>query len=47
VVLPKNSPHLEARGMDAVRPAMVPSRPVVTRLPSGRQAMNLSTSSLY
>jgi lipoprotein-anchoring transpeptidase ErfK/SrfK len=47
VVLPKNSPHLEARGMDAARPAMVPSRPVVTRLPSGRQAMNLSTSSLY
>jgi lipoprotein-anchoring transpeptidase ErfK/SrfK len=47
VVLPKNSPHLEARGMDAVRPAMVPSRPVVTRLPSGRQAMNLSISSLY
>jgi lipoprotein-anchoring transpeptidase ErfK/SrfK len=47
VVLPKNSPHLEARGMDAVRPAMIPSRPVVTRLPSGRQAMNLSTSSLY
>jgi lipoprotein-anchoring transpeptidase ErfK/SrfK len=47
VVLPKNSPHLETRGMDAARPAMVPSRPVVTRLPSGRQAMNLSTSSLY
>jgi lipoprotein-anchoring transpeptidase ErfK/SrfK len=47
VVLPKNSPHLEARGMDTVRPAAVPSRPVVTRLPSGRQAMNLSTSSLY
>jgi lipoprotein-anchoring transpeptidase ErfK/SrfK len=47
VVLPKNSPHLEARGMDTVRPVAVPLRPVVTRLPSGRQAMNLSTSSLY
>jgi lipoprotein-anchoring transpeptidase ErfK/SrfK len=51
VVLPKNSPHIEARGLDArgaitVRPAAAP-RPVVTTLPSGRQAMNLSTSSLY
>jgi lipoprotein-anchoring transpeptidase ErfK/SrfK len=52
VVLPKNSPHLEARatenrGTINVRPTQVPSRPVVTTLPSGRQAMNLSTSSLY
>jgi lipoprotein-anchoring transpeptidase ErfK/SrfK len=39
VVLPKNSPHLESRGVGA--------RPVVTTLRSGRQAMNLSTSSLY
>jgi lipoprotein-anchoring transpeptidase ErfK/SrfK len=51
VVLPKNSPHIEARGLDArgaitVRPAAAP-RPGVTTLPSGRQAMNLSTSSLY
>jgi lipoprotein-anchoring transpeptidase ErfK/SrfK len=51
VVLPKNAPHLEARAMDArgtitVRPAAA-SRPVVTTLPSGRQAMNLSASSLY
>jgi lipoprotein-anchoring transpeptidase ErfK/SrfK len=52
VVLPKNSPHLEARGTEArgtiaVRPAAVRLRPVVTTLPSGRQAMNLSTSALY
>ena len=50
VVLPKNAPHLEAkwrRGAIAVRPAAAPTRPVVTTLPSGRQAMNLSTSSLY
>src|ERR1700737_1237892 len=54
VVLPKNAPHFEARGLQApaieatgtvtVRPTAVQSRPVVTRLPSGRQAMNLSTS---
>src|SRR5665647_72317 len=52
VVLPKNSPHpqaraIEARGTINVRPTMAPSRPVVTTLPSGRQAMNVSTSSLY
>jgi lipoprotein-anchoring transpeptidase ErfK/SrfK len=57
VVLPKNAPHFEARGLQAraieatgtvtVRPTPVRSRPVVTTLPSGRQAMNLSTSSLY
>jgi lipoprotein-anchoring transpeptidase ErfK/SrfK len=47
VVLPKNAPHLEARGTVTVRPTAAQSRPVVTRLPSGRQAMNLSTSSLY
>jgi lipoprotein-anchoring transpeptidase ErfK/SrfK len=47
VVLPKNAPHLEARGTITVRPTATPSRPVVTTLPSGRQAMNLSTSSLY
>jgi lipoprotein-anchoring transpeptidase ErfK/SrfK len=46
VVLPKNS-SLQARGSIAVRPATAPSRPVVTTLSSGRQAMNLSTSSLY
>jgi len=47
VVLPKNAPHLEARGTITVRPTPPHSRPVVTTLPSGRQAMNLSTSSLY
>jgi lipoprotein-anchoring transpeptidase ErfK/SrfK len=52
VVLPKNAPHLEARRMAArgtitIRPTAAPSRPVVTRLPSGRQAMNLLMSSLY
>src|SRR3954470_18864930 len=36
VVLPKSAPHLEAR------PA-ASARPVVTTLPSGRQAMNLTT----
>ena len=47
VVLPKNSPHLEARGTITVRPSAAQSRPVVTTSPSGRQAMNLSASSLY
>jgi lipoprotein-anchoring transpeptidase ErfK/SrfK len=47
VVLPKSAPHLEARGTITVRPTAPASRPVVTTLPSGRQAMNLSTSSLY
>ena len=47
VVLPKTAPHLEARGTITVRPTAAPSRPVVTTLPSGRHAMNLSTSSLY
>jgi lipoprotein-anchoring transpeptidase ErfK/SrfK len=52
VVLPKNAPHIEARATQAtgtitVRPAATPSRPVVTTTSSGRQAMNLSTSSLY
>ena len=50
VVLPKNAPHLEARAtgaglaFGAARSAV---RPAVTHAPSGRQAMNLSTSSLY
>jgi lipoprotein-anchoring transpeptidase ErfK/SrfK len=46
VVLPRNAPHIEARAI-AARPATVQSRPGVTTLSSGRQAMNLSTSSLY
>ncbi|MGO8912693.1 MAG: L,D-transpeptidase [Bradyrhizobium sp.] len=55
VVLPKNAPHLEARRTNAgtitaatdVRPAAPRPRPAVTTLPTGSQAMNLSTSSLY
>jgi lipoprotein-anchoring transpeptidase ErfK/SrfK len=51
VVLPKNAPHLEARraiaGAADVQQAASRPRPVVTTLPSGRQAMNLSMSSLY
>jgi lipoprotein-anchoring transpeptidase ErfK/SrfK len=52
VVLPKSAPHLEARARQAnatiaVRPVATPSRPVVTRVPAGPQAMNLSASSLY
>ena len=47
VVLPKSAPHLEARGLATVRPVAAQARPVVTTLSSGRQAMNLSTSSLY
>ena len=44
VVLPKNSPHFEAKGTISVRPtaASAPRSGV-----SGRQAMNLSTSSIY
>jgi lipoprotein-anchoring transpeptidase ErfK/SrfK len=49
VVLAKNAPHLEARARQAgaataVRPE---SRPVVTAVSGGRQAMNLSASPLY
>ena len=49
VVLPKNAPHIEARANDTrtvITARPVTRRPVVTTLPSGRQAMNLSTSSL-
>jgi lipoprotein-anchoring transpeptidase ErfK/SrfK len=46
VVLPKNSPHFEAKGTITVRPtAAAAPRPVAAR--SDRQAMNLSTSALY
>lgn len=47
VVLPKSAPHVEAKGTIIVSPASAQSRPAVTTLPSGRQAMKLSTSSLY
>jgi len=43
VVLPKNAPP-QARATVAARP--MPPRPVVTTLPSGRQAMNLSVSTI-
>ena len=46
VVLPKNAPYLEAGRTGTVRPAAAQPRPAVTTLPSGRQALNLSTSSL-
>ncbi len=44
VVLPKNSPRFEARAVTSARPAGVRSHPVAA---ADRQAMNLSTSSLY
>ena len=51
VVLPKNAPHIEARGLEtrnsmSARPAAAQPRPMVTTLSPGRQAMNLSTSTL-
>jgi lipoprotein-anchoring transpeptidase ErfK/SrfK len=46
VVLPKNSPHLEARAVSNIRPAAQP-RPIAATPAAGRQAMNLSTSSSY
>jgi lipoprotein-anchoring transpeptidase ErfK/SrfK len=45
VVLPKNGPHLEARATSTVRPTA--ARSVVRPVSGDRQAMNLSTSSLY
>jgi lipoprotein-anchoring transpeptidase ErfK/SrfK len=56
VVLPKNAPRIAAAAQETrqetrtsitVRPVASQARPVVTTLPSGRQAMNLSMSSLY
>ncbi len=47
VVLPKNASHIEAKTTAPIRPVTARSRPAVTPLSSGRQAMNLSTSSLY
>ncbi len=47
VVLPKKGPHIEARAV-APQPAEAAAvRPVVNRLPSGREALNLSTASNY
>jgi lipoprotein-anchoring transpeptidase ErfK/SrfK len=47
VVLPKNAPHLEASAAFNVRPAAAPRRPAAMTPAAGRQAMNLSMSSLY
>ena len=49
VVLPKNAIHLVSRpiGGGDVASAMTQPRADVTTLPSGRQALNLSTSSMY
>jgi lipoprotein-anchoring transpeptidase ErfK/SrfK len=46
VVLPKNAPHIETRTTINVRPAATPARPVATTRASGRQAMNLTASTL-
>jgi hypothetical protein len=43
-VLPKNAP-LMAKGGDSVGDA-VRKRPAVTTLPSGRQALNITTSAV-
>jgi lipoprotein-anchoring transpeptidase ErfK/SrfK len=45
VVLPKNGPHIEARAVTPVRAAT--ARAVTTTPRSGREAMNLSASSIY
>jgi lipoprotein-anchoring transpeptidase ErfK/SrfK len=47
IVLPKNGPHIEARAVTPVRAAAIPVRSVGNTPPSGRQAMNLSASSIY
>jgi lipoprotein-anchoring transpeptidase ErfK/SrfK len=50
VVLPKTPPHGQAADMRGVHPkatSAVRSPPAVTVLPSGRQAMTLTISSLY
>jgi lipoprotein-anchoring transpeptidase ErfK/SrfK len=52
VVLPKHAPHMATRNPETrmtitVRPAAAQARPVMTTATPGRQAMNLSTSSLY
>jgi lipoprotein-anchoring transpeptidase ErfK/SrfK len=47
VVLPKSSARIDARATVPARPATAQAHPSVTNPASGRQAMNLSTSSLY
>jgi lipoprotein-anchoring transpeptidase ErfK/SrfK len=46
VVLPKNAPHIETRTAISVRPAAAPARPAATTRVPGRQAMNLTASTL-
>ena len=45
VVLPKRAP-LQAQGTITARPAAAQARPVATTLPSGRQDMNISPSTI-
>jgi lipoprotein-anchoring transpeptidase ErfK/SrfK len=55
VVLPKNAAHLEARAAlpaaapsaRAARAVVIPVRPAATARPTGREAMNVSASSIY
>lgn len=47
VVLPKSGPHIIARAAAPLHADASPTRPVVNRLPSGREALNLSTASIY
>jgi lipoprotein-anchoring transpeptidase ErfK/SrfK len=47
VVLPKSGPHIMARAAAPLHADSSPTRPVVNRLPSGREALNLSTASIY
>jgi lipoprotein-anchoring transpeptidase ErfK/SrfK len=47
VVLPKNAAHLEARAASSVRAAAVAVRTAAPVRSSGREAMNVSASSIY
>src|ERR1700728_191387 len=47
VVMPKSGARLDARATVPARPATAQAHPSATNSASGRQAMNLSTSSLY
>jgi lipoprotein-anchoring transpeptidase ErfK/SrfK len=47
VVLAKNAAHLEARATSSARAVAVPVRPAAPLRSSGREAMNVSASSIY
>ena len=47
VVLPKNGPHVAARAIGERDAFAAGRRPLLTTVSTGRQAVNLSTSSLY